>query len=134
MRKITLRKRIVLISILNFVAAFVLILSRYINYKAAYFKGFGVGLLAVALPMLIILIIKSNNKDYIEEYNLSINDERIKRNVERSYSLGFSIQTILLLGTIFIAYLFELDLYPIVLSVVGGTLVFVKIYLYKLNK
>lgn len=131
---LTLENRIKLISVLNLVAVLALIASRMIGGMAAFLSGVGVGLLVVASPTLIFLIIKYNNEEFKTNYNLSVNDERVKRNIEKAQAAGFKLLSI---GTLLIAvvtYVLEIEMYIFVIGAVILSLVYVKLYNRKLNK
>ncbi|MBI9108656.1 MAG: hypothetical protein JEZ04_18065 [Spirochaetales bacterium] len=128
------KARIILMGVLNIAAAFAIILSRFIGGNADYLHGFGFGLLAVAFPILIFLIIRNKDKEYRENQELSLNDERVRRNCNRANALGFKLQSLLIIAAAVVSYFFEIELYYIVLGIVLVAVGFVKIYNRRLNK
>lgn len=131
---LTLENRIKLISVLNLLAALALFGSRVLDEKGDFLNGVGVGLLVTAGPALIYLIIKYNNEEFKTDYNLSVNDERIKRNIEKAQAAGFKLLSMGMLLVAVITYVLEIDMYMFVLGVVLFSLVYVKLYNRKLNK
>ena len=131
---LTLENRIKLISTLNLLAALALIASRMIGEKADFLNGFGVGLILVAGPALIYLIIKYNNDEFKTDYNLCVNDERVKRNSEKAQAAGFKLLSMGLLLVAIITYVLEIKMYIFVLGIVLIAMVYVKLYNRKLNK
>jgi len=130
----TLKKRMSLILLLDSFIALILIILKLTGKDSAYFNGFGIGLFSVTLPFLIYLTIRMRNREYREEYDLSIKDERIKRNSEKSYAIGLQIQNVLLISIAILSYIADFNLYFPVLGIVLLTQLFVIFYSKKLNK
>ena len=131
--KITLKNRIILIGALNIVAAITLVLTRFLGFNSSFLNGFGIGLFAVVFPFLIFLIIKYNDKEYQQDYDISIQDERIIRNIERSRAMGYALQSLLIIAVALISYISDSELYFWVLAAVLVTVIFTKIYNKRLN-
>ncbi|MBF9014003.1 MULTISPECIES: hypothetical protein [unclassified Oceanispirochaeta] len=131
--KITLKNRIILIGALNIVAAITLVLTRLTDFNSSFFNGFGIGLFAVVFPFLIFLIIKYNDKEYQQDYDLSLQDERIIRNIERSRAMGYTLQSLLIIAVTLISYISDSEMYFWVLAVVLITVIFTKFYNKSLN-
>jgi len=134
MKGLTFKARTILIGTLNIVAVSAIILSRFIGGNADYLHGFGFGLLAVAFPFLIFIIIRNKDKEYRENQELSLNDERVRRNCDRANALGFKLQSLLIVAAAAVSYFFEIQLYYIVLGIILVSVGFVKIYGRRLNK
>lgn len=133
MKHITLKKRMIFIGVLSTVAIIILGLTTVMGYKGSFLHGFSVGLLAVVLPVLIFLIFRYHNKEYQKEFDLSLQDERIKRNYERAGAVAFKIQSVLIIAVAIVSVLFEVEIYFMVLAIIFVMLVFTKIYSNKLN-
>lgn len=133
MMKITLKNRIILIGALNIAAAITLVLTRFIGFNSSFFNGFGIGLFAVVFPFLIFLTIKYTDKEYQQDYDLSIQDERIIRNIERSRAMGYTLQSLLIIAVALISYISDSELYFWALAAVLVTVIFTKIYNKRLN-
>ncbi|QEN04452.1 hypothetical protein EW093_06980 [Thiospirochaeta perfilievii] len=135
MNKMSLKKRVTLIGIVNVLVVLVLVLffNQITGFKSEYIRGMGVGCLVVILPFLIFLIVVYKNREYKEDYDISRSDERIIRNYERAGALSFRIQSMLIIAVAIISFVLDVDLYFLVLGVVFVTVIFGKIYGKKLN-
>ncbi|MBB6479896.1 hypothetical protein [Spirochaeta isovalerica] len=130
----TLKQRITLILGLDSLVGIALVVTKLTGLNSSYLNGFGIGLFSVTVPFLIYLTFKLRDREYREEYDLSVNDERIRRNSEKAYAIGFQIQTALLLATAVISYVADFNLYFPVIAIVLASLIFAKVYYKRLNK
>ena len=130
---LTLDKRIKLIAGMVVLGIVFIITGAFIDGKGAFLSGFGTGLLLVGAPLLVFFVIKYNNEEFKTDYNLSINDERIKRNIGIAQAAGYKLMVVSILLVAVITYVLEITMYPFILLTVVLIMVYVKLYLKKLN-
>ncbi len=81
-----------------------------------FFSGFGTGLLIVAIGLSVIYLIKRKDKEFVEDLEASVHDERvIKEKVEtKAILLHILIAELVIMVTISVFYEFEFS--------IGGTI------------
>jgi len=127
-----LMKKIFVISILNLIAAILLILTRYVE-GLEFLKGLGTGLIIVGMPAWIFFLVKLRNEEKKQEFNMKAKDERVKANFKKAATYGFFIQSWLLLAAAVVCYFLKIDLFLPVMLIIVLTIIFVKVYASRLN-
>lgn len=132
-KMMNVKGRVILLGVFSAVSA-VLVLSHYgAGIGSDYFGGLGIGMFSVVVPMFLFFFIRSKNSEFAEEYNLSITDERVRKNIFRAEALGHKILSVLVISCAILSYATSLNLYfSVLISVIIST-VFSKIYAKYLN-
>lgn len=129
-----LEKRVKFLGLVSVISVVLLMLHYAAGIGTDYLGGISIGMFAVIIPFFIFTLIKSKNREFKEDYNLSVQDERVMQNCNKAEALAHRILSILIVTCCIISYVFTVDLYFMAIGCVIVTKIFSKVYGSRLNK
>lgn len=133
MKMMNAKTRLIFLGAFSALSAILVFLHYGAGLGSDFFGGMGIGMFAVIVPVFLFFFIRTKNREFAEEYDLSMNDERIRNNIFKAEALGHKVLAVLVISCAVLSYATELDLFFSVLVSILISTGFSKIYAKYLN-